>query len=146
MNKTLQIAALYLSTLRGMTIIHSHNHWTTKGQNFYENHLLFERIYNSAIEDLDLAAEKFVGLFGSDCLNYELNTNLLNKVLLKYKDGSDSPIKMSLGIEEDFLKLSSQAYEAFEEASVLSLGLDDMISSIASNRESSVYLLKQNLK
>jgi hypothetical protein len=52
---------------------------------------------------------------------------------------------MSLEIEKEFLKFSSVAYDRFEAAGHLTLGLDDMIMAIASSREEAVYLLQQTL-
>lgn len=85
MEKCFKVAALYVATLKALALIHQHNHWTTKGEMFYGDHLLFERLYNSTLENLDLAAEKFIGVFSDECLNYDLQTELLHKVLLKYK-------------------------------------------------------------
>ena len=146
MEKSCKIASLYIASLKAMALIHQMSHWTTHGGTFYGDHLLFERLYNSALKDLDLAAEKFVGLFGDSCLDYDLQTDLLHKVLLKYKHLEGSPAQMSLVSEEDFLKLSKTAYDFFEEEGKLTLGLDDAIMAIASQREESVYLLKQALK
>lgn len=146
MDKCSKTAALYIASLRAISFIHTQSHWTTKGNSFYGDHLLFERIYNSALENLDLAAEKFMGLFGPDCLDYTLQADLLNKILLKYKDLEGEPLEMSLAIEKDFLKFSQQAYNCFEEEGTLTLGLDDTIMSIASKREEAVYLLQQPLK
>lgn len=143
MDKCSKVCALYVATLKAIALIHQHSHWTTRGIPFYGDHLLFERLYNSALKDLDLAAEKFIGLFGDECLSYDLQAELLNKVLIKYKDLEGSPINMSLAIEKDFLNLSRDAYDCFEQEGKLTLGLDDMIMAIASQREESVYLLKQ---
>ncbi len=145
MEKCDKVAALYLATLRAMSIIHQRNHWTTHGDNFYSDHLLFDRIYESTNENIDTAAEKFMGLFGDDFLDYNTQTGLLNKVLLKYKELNISPVEMSLAIEKDFLKFSKDAYNCFEEEDRLTLGLDDMITSISGTREESVYLLQQVL-
>ncbi len=146
MDKNCKIGALYIATLKAMALVHQHNHWTTKGDAFYGDHLLFERLYNSALKDLDTAAEKFVGLFGDQCLDYDLQTDLLHRVLLKYKNLEGSPAQMSLEVEKDFLKLSKEVYNNFEDSGALTLGLDDMIMAIASSCEESVYLLKQLLK
>lgn len=146
MDKCSKTAALYVATLRALALVHQHSHWTTKGRPFYGDHLLFERIYKSALDDMDLAAEKFIGLFGSDCLDYALQTDLLNKVLLRYKGLKDKPLEMSLAIEKDFLKFSKDAYNCFEDEGKLTLGLDDMVMAIASSREGAVYLLQQTLK
>lgn len=146
LDKCSKTAALYIATLKAIALIHQNGHWTTKGDAFYGDHLLFERLYNSALESLDLAAEKYMGLFGADCLNYALQIDLLNKILLKYKGLEGKPLVMSLTIEKDFIKFSQGAYNCFEEEGKLTLGLDDMIMSIASKREEAIYLLQQSLK
>lgn len=145
MDKHNKVAALYVATLKAMTLIHQHSHWTTRGVPFYGDHLLFMRIYESAQKDLDLAAEKYVGLFGDQVLDYDTQTQLLNQVLSKYSDLEGSPAQMSLAIEKDFLKFSKDAYTLFEAEGHLTLGLDDMIMAIASSREEAVYLLQQKL-
>lgn len=146
MEKCSKVAALYIATLKAMALIHQHNHWTAKGEAFYGDHLLFERLYDSALKDLDLAAEKFIGLWSDTVIAYDLQTELLNKVLSKYSKLEGSPMEMSLAVEKDFLLFSKSAYECFESEGKLTLGLDDMIMSIASQREESVYLLQQSLK
>ena len=145
MDKCCEVAALYIASLKGMAQIHQHNHWTTNGESFYGDHLLFKRLYESATEDLDAAAEKFIGLFSDECLKYDLQAELLNKVLLRYSKLEGSPVEMSLAIEKDFIKFCESAYECFEKEGKLTLGLDDMIMSMSNNREESVYLLQQVL-
>lgn len=145
MDKCSKVGALYVATLKALSLIHQHNHWTTKGASFYGEHLLFERLYKSTLENLDLAAEKFIGVFGDQCLGYDLQAALLNKVLLKYRNLEGSPAQMSLEAEKDFLKFSKDAYNCFEEEGKLTLGLDDMVMAIASAREEAVYLLQQSL-
>lgn len=142
MDKCSKVAALYVATLKAIYLIEQHCHWTTKGNDFYGDHLMFQRLYESAQEDTDLAAEKFIGVFGLDCMDYATQVDLLNKVLLKYKNIED-PVDCCLKIEMDFLKFSQAAYDCFKQEETMTLGLDDMIMSIASSREESVYLLKQ---
>ncbi len=141
MDKCTKMAALYIATLKAMYIIHQQNHWLAKGDNFYGNHLLFQRIYESVPESLDGAAEKFVTIFGPECLNYKLQADLLNKLLLKYQDKCESGLDCSLAVEKDFINLSKATYECFEQEGNLTLGLDDFIMATASAREESVYLL-----
>jgi DNA-binding ferritin-like protein len=145
MDKSCKIGALYIATLKGIALIHQHNHWTTRGAPFYGDHLLFERLYNDVLKNLDMAAEKFVGLFGDRCLSYDMQADLLFKVLLKYKNLEGSPHRMSLQVEKDFLEFSKTAYNTFEDEGTLTLGLDDMIMEIASKHEEFCYLLQQSL-
>lgn len=145
MEKVWKIANLYVATLRQMYLIHQYSHWTTRGDPFYGDHLLFERLYKSAAEDADAAAEKMIGLFGSDGVDYDAQTEFMDKLAKKYASLNGEPHQMSLKIELDFLEYSKTAYKALEEEGALSLGLDDMIMSIANKREESVYLLKQTV-
>ena len=145
MDKPTKMCALYLATLQAMTIIHKQSHWLTQGKTFYGDHLLFERIYDSAIENLDSAAEKFIGAYGDGCLDYDLQADLLHRVLVKYNNLEGSPQQMSLAIERDFLKLNGDLNKLLEDEDLITLGVSDMLGSIASDRDTAVYLLKQSL-
>ncbi len=141
MDKCVKMAAVYVATLKAMYLIHQQNHWLAKGNDFYGNHLLFQRIYESVSGSLDTAAEKFITILGAECLDYKLQADLLNKLLLKYSDKCEDGLSCSLAIEQDFIKFSKAAYECFEQEGKLTLGLDDFIMATASEREESVYLL-----
>lgn len=133
--------AQYLANLRGLYLIHQNHHWVTSGANFYGNHLLFQRIYESAQKNADQAAEKFIGLYGSKAINIKEQLALITECVEKYADG-DQLVQTSLAAEKDFLTSSEEFYEEFKEE--MSLGLDDLILSIANDREEAVYLLQQN--
>jgi DNA-binding ferritin-like protein len=140
MNRVEELACLYISLLRSVYLVHQNSHWLSKGSNFYGNHLLFERIYKSAAEDADTAAEKFIGLFGNEALDLHMQAQLIGETLKDFSSGD--PRQMSLGIEKKFLDYSEKLYDVLKEEG-MSLGLDDMLMSIASNREGAVYLLQQ---
>jgi DNA-binding ferritin-like protein len=146
MDKSNKVCALYIASLRGLAIIYQQCHWTTKGSSFYGDHLLFERLYNNTLKDLDMAAEKFIGTLGDECLEYDLQNELLGKFLVKYSNLDGSPVEMSLTAEKDFLKFSVEVYNILEEEGKMTQGIDDMILGISNSREESVYLLQQILK
>lgn len=143
--KILQLSNLYVATLRQIYLTHQYSHWTTRGDAFYGDHLVFERLYKSAADDADSAAEKMIGLFGAESVNYDSQRNFMTKLAEKYSSLDGEPVKMSLAIEKHFLDFSKEVYKAFDDDGVLSLGLDDLIMQIASSRETSVYLLNQIL-
>lgn len=146
MDKCQKTAALYLATLKAMTLIHQQSHWLSKGNDFYGNHLLFQRIYESAQENLDGAAEKFIGLFDLDCENFALQNDLLSKILKRYEPLCNNPVEASLKLEKDFINLSDAAYKCFETEDKMSQGLDDFMMATASAREEAIYLLQQASK
>ena len=145
MEQTTQSLALYLATLRAITIIHQNCHWRSSGIAAYAHHLLFERLYEASQETLDGAAEKLIGVFGDECLKLSMHNSFLGKVLSRYEslDSEDNFIVMALKIEKDFLKLSEDLYKMLETQELLTLGLDDFIMSTASRHEEAVYLLQQ---
>jgi DNA-binding ferritin-like protein len=145
MNKCQKMASIYLAMLRSIYNIHQNNHWLTKGNDFYGNHLLFKRMYESAQENADLAAEKFIGILGRGSLTHSSQSELISKITKKYGEKYSDLLEMSLEIELEFLKFSDEAYNCFEQEGNLTLGLDDMLCAIANKREESIYLLRSAL-
>lgn len=146
MNKLKKLVALYIASLRSLAFIHQQNHWTAKGKNFYSNHKLFSDLYESALENLDAAAEKTIGVLGEDSLDFELQSTLLHKCLGLYKPLSKTPIEQSLKAEKDFIVFSKKLYKTLEDNNQMTEGFDDLIMSIANDREKAVYLLQQTAK
>src|SRR5579885_2219708 len=146
MEKCEKMANLYVATLRAIYLIEQHCHWTARGSNFYGNHLLLERLYKDLIDEADGAAEKMVGLFGKNGLDYKLQCELIHNIINKYADLAEHPLKQALAIENDFIKLSEELFNGFEKEGKLSLGLDDFIMATSSKHEEHLYLLQQALK
>jgi DNA-binding ferritin-like protein len=146
MEKLFELTNLYIASLRSLYLIHQHGHWTTKGLTFYGDHLLFERLYKQASEDADIAAEKMIGLFGESAFDYVKQFELIGKIGANYAKYEGNPIKMSLAIVADFIKLSKQFYDYLESENKMTLGLDDLIMNLANKQEESSYLLNQALK
>lgn len=143
MDNVKELACLYISLLRSVALLHQNSHWLTNGSNFYSNHLLFDRIYKSASEDSDLAAEKMIGVFGPEALDLDLQAKLIGKALQEF--ASEGQLEGSLKIEKKFLEFSKKFYDTLKEEDQMTLGLDDLIMSIANNREGACYLLQQTM-
>jgi len=144
MDRVEEVCCYYISLLRSVALVHQNGHWLSKGSNFYGNHLLLDRIYKTAAEDADAAVERFVGLFGSEVLDLQMQSQMIGKTLEEFSDGS--PLDASLEIEKKFIAFSEKFYKLLEKEDKLTLGLEDMLPAIASNRETAVYLLQQTLK
>lgn len=138
-----EIFTAYVVFLRGLALIHQNNHWQEGGQNFYANHLLFQRLYEETFDLLDAAAERSVGTFGSDSLNLSRQAKVLSNLLLKYSNEESSTLDSSLLACKDFLRLAKNAYDTLKGSGTLSLGIDDLIMSQSSTVESHLYLLQQ---
>ena len=144
MDKIEQLCGYYLGFLRGVALLHQNHHWVSRGGNFYGNHLLFERIYTSALEDMDAAAEKFVGLFGEDALDIQMQAKVIAQTMLKYAEGG--LVENSLRAEKEFQDIAKHLYDTLDEEDKLSMGLDNMLQGISDNSEERAYLLGQVTK
>jgi len=136
-----EVCGLYIAFLRSIYLQHKNDHWRAKGANFYGDHLLLDRIAETAEKDSDLAAEKCIGVFGEGVLDLSMQAEMIHKTLQNFTSGH--PIETSLAIETKFLAFSEKFYKLLEKEGKMTLGIDDMIMAIASNREEAVYLLKQ---
>lgn len=143
MNSIPELCGYYIALLRTAYNVHQNSHWRTSGSNFYGNHLLFQRLYESAGKDADGAAEKMIGVFGDETLNLSIQAQLIGKMMAKYS--GSSPLENSMAVEKAILAFSDKLYEALGEADKLSLGTDNFLQGVADKREEAVYLLKQTM-
>ena len=146
MKKTAQEAKAlmtkYVAYLRALYHIEQEAHWKTSGPEFYGNHLLFQRLYEGTQEDVDTAAEKTIGVYGELGSHDDIMIEIISKFSSEHFGGNFT--QSVLAAEEAFLELSKEIYNSLGES--LTLGVDDMIMSIASRHEVHVYLLKQALE
>lgn len=139
--KTVALLNQYLGFLRALAIIHQHGHWKCACEQFYGNHLLLERLYDSAQKLIDGTAEKIIGLFGNKALIHSRQADIISSVVSKYV--SDDHLENSLKACNDFLSLSNEVYKTIKQEDKMSMGLDDMIMAHHSKIETAIYLLRQ---
>jgi len=144
MNSIPELCGYYIALLRTAYLIHQGSHWGTSGSNFYGNHLLFQRLYESAGKDADGAAEKMIGLFGDETLNLSMQAQFIGKMMAKYS--GSTPLDNSLAVEKAILSVSDKLYKDLESEEKLTLGLDNFMQGVSDKREEAVYLLKQVMK
>lgn len=133
-----------LIKLRLLSMYYQTAHWTVKGSLFYQDHLLFERLYSTVSEEIDGVAERAIGVTGDrSVVNLP---EILEKVLdaskkLRYEPRENVEfIQEALDLENDLISFLEDS------AKGVSLGVNDLMASIASTHESNIYLLKQRLK
>lgn len=141
--------AVLLAALRMVYMIHQQNHWIVKGQTSYEDHLLFQRLYETVNDEIDTVAEKCIGVSDDSALvNLELQLKTVYQMLKSLAATNtvltqNEVVKKSLSVEYTFLKLCDVVSDSLEGQGLLTQGIDNMIAGIADVHESHVYLLKQ---
>lgn len=128
-----------LSYLRALYQAYQHMHWKSQGQNYYGDHLLFQRLYEDVQAEVDLVAEKTIGITNDvGSIDNELKDSL--PLAEKMLDGNDYP-KQAVEVEKGLLDLVKQLM-----GSNPSDGVQNLLQSIADKHEEHVYLLQQRAK
>lgn len=136
-----ELSTYYIAFLRALAIIHQNHHFVVRGNSFFSQHQMFDKLFSRANEDVDMMSEKLVGIFGSDFLDLQAQGQIIRHILERHSNGD--PIEISLNAEKEFLKVSENFYEALKTEDKLTMGLDDAIMGIFNTHENSIYYLKQ---
>jgi starvation-inducible DNA-binding protein len=129
-----------IAVLRAQRWLYETLHWQVQGSDFYQLHLLFERLYNSVLGEIDGLAEKMVCYYGREAVDAESSLQASQQWLKKWKG---EPVARAITSEKQLQILLQQTYKTMKEKKQLSLGLDDFIMGLANNHESNLYLLEQ---
>jgi hypothetical protein len=147
--------SVLLANLRALSILHHQHHWVTSGQTSYEDHLLYQRLYEAIDGEVDSVGERCVGLGSADNVNLILQMKTMFAFIKEYSSGAtvmpglggngNELIQKSLSAELMFLTLANTVKESLEAAGLLTRGLDNLLAGIEDVHETHVYLLKQRL-
>lgn len=142
--------SVLLVHLKFLASVHQNHHWTTKGEPYYGDHLLFERLYGGVTGEIDSVAEKAIGLGSTANVDLVLQTSQCFKLVQGYGMTTTVPqptelAKRSYLAEMNFLKVTSHLVEHMKDCGTLTRGLDNLIAGIEDAHEGHVYLLKQRI-
>lgn len=140
--------SVLLVNLRYLQTMHQTHHWVARGDSFYGDHLLFERLYNDATEEVDSLAEKLVGLGTEKNVDLYMQMKQLGKLISSRYGQIAIPnpfelLQFSLEGERDFVKMVLQVRDMLDSNGQLSYGLDNHLAGLADAHESHIYLLRQ---
>ena len=142
--------SVYIVYLKFLASVHQNHHWVTKGESYYGDHLLFQRIYEATISDVDSLAEKAIGLGSAQCVDLCLQTAQCLKLVKGYGMTSTVPTpselaKRSYLAEVNFLKVAAHLADDLNECGLLTRGLDNLLQGVEDKHEGHIYLLKQRI-
>ena len=142
--------SVLLVHLKFLSAVHQNHHWITKGEPFYGDHLLFQRLYECVAGEIDAVAEKAIGLGSTANVDLVLQTSQCFKLVQGYGMTTTIPqptelAKRSYLAEMNFLKVTSHLVDCMKECGTLTRGLDNLIAGIEDKHEGNIYLLKQRI-
>ena len=140
--------SVILVLLRHLALLHQTHHWQAKGDPFYGDHLLFERLYGGVSGEIDQIAEKAVGLSGPESVEMQLQVSQLQRLLQGVGTSSTIPqsselAQRPLAAEMNFIKSVEILMTMMQETGQMTKGLDNLLAGILDTHEGHVYLLKQ---
>lgn len=136
----------FLALTEGLQVIHHSHHWQTKGNNFYGDHLLFQRLYEAVQAEIDLIGEKLIGVSQDLGLTNYFKRVKAMEMFLKAVTHSDQPyVVVSHDAELVYVRLGGEIMDQLEQAGLLTRGLEQMLGNILDKHEEHIYLLDQRL-
>jgi len=126
-------------------------HWVSKGDSSYGDHLLYERLYDEDVEEIDKYAEKFIPMTGEEAVN---PANVLSVAADRMSKVANFSAGMSgeelaegvLRCEKYVLAELEKLHESLKNTNDMTLGLEDLLPEMHSLHESHVYLVSQRMK
>jgi hypothetical protein len=112
-------------------------HWQARGPTSYGDHLLFERLYEARIEEIDGLAEIIAGEYGSDKLDPVASWAAASEVIGQLIAGG-SPVS----IAQSVLK-SVEACNAAAASGPYPASTQNFISGVGTSHLTALYLLQQ---
>lgn len=126
-----------LAQLMYMQVWYNSCHWLSKGDNYYGDHLLFERLYDALSGEIDGIAEKGIMMGGEETVS---RNDLIKQMMEKEEKSADDIIKHSIELEQQLLSIIATKKEE------MSGGTQNLLDDISDNHERNLYLLGQRNK
>lgn len=142
--------ASLLVMLRSVYLLHQAHHWQSAGKSYYGDHLLFQRIYETVLPEMDSVAERTVGLGGAQLVYSAAQSALTTRALEAFSDvEKHAQARMPASQARVFSSLNAEMalIEAIDKVLALrnSNGVQNLLQGIADTHEGNVYLLQQRL-
>lgn len=117
-------------------------HWLSKGESFYQDHLLFERLYGKLDDEMDGLAELMLIETDNDKdFDAKKISEETAKITPQTKKTCEENLEISYVLEERILKFIGKQKEA-----EWSVGLYNHLAAISQNHQSNLYLISRALK
>lgn len=128
--------------IQALNVFYRSAHWRSKGDFFYQNHLLFQRLYEGLDDEIDTLVELIIGDTSDTAF---VAPKLFNDKTQSYTPigSEDAQLNLTRGAELEKLLLSK--IQALNENSI-SVGIFNHIAGIAQNHSRNLYLIEQTLR
>lgn len=139
--------ATLVAMLRAVYQVHQGAHWQTRAQTYYADHLLFQKLYEATLPEIDSVAERTIGSGGLALLNPTSQSARTTEFIDAVRgSGAKVPnahelVAVSLSVENMLLQLIDEVLSL----PGVSQGTQNLLQGIADTHEGHIYLLQQRL-
>lgn len=149
--------SVLVSALRALYQLHQSHHWTTKGSSYYADHLLYQKLYEGILPEIDSVAERAVGSGGIELLRPIPQAKQTLRFVEVFCAGGSKKHETGYaiaGAHFDPYQLAARSLEAElfviglidqVESGRTSAGTRNLLEGIADTHEGHIYLLNQRL-
>lgn len=145
--------SVLVSSLKALASIHQSHHWQASGDTSYGDHLLYERLYNGVLGQIDSIAEKAVAFGGEDLVcpqKLEVQTMDFVSAVCACNSNLVSAggrlAAQSLEAEKHFTNLLGMVIDSLKAKGQLTHGISNLLEGVADAHETNCYLLGQRIK
>lgn len=139
--------AAFLAATEALQMLEHSHHWQTKGENFYGDHLLYQRLYEQILGEIDLIGEKLIGLSQKTSLTNYFKRIKAMEIFLKSVTHKNEPyVVVSHDAELAYVRMGGELMDSMEKAGLLTRGLEQMLGNILDKHEEHIYLLDQRVQ
>jgi len=130
-----------LSALQALYFHYQVAHWTCQGDHFYSDHLMYQRLYEGLNDVIDTLAEKILGYCPSSDIKTLPQLSSTQNWLVIWDVESDL-ISKSIFAEKTVLDYTKKLHDFLQKVGI-TLGMEDFLTSLSSEREDALYLLNR---
>jgi DNA-binding ferritin-like protein len=117
-------------------------HWRAKGSPYYGDHLLFQRLYEARLPEIDRLAETLMAVGGPAAVEPMRSWEAVKAVIESAERIQGSDTRKSIAVVQDTLHKLEQANAAVG-ASKYPLAVNNVLAGIADAQLTALYLLQQ---
>lgn len=117
-------------------------HWRSKGQDYYGDHLLYQRLYQDRAEEIDRIGEVLVALGGSESILPNITVVGMQDLISRVEATKGKDAVKGLALVNETLRRINAA-NALIGSDAYALSVNNVLAGFADKHLEALYLLKQ---
>jgi DNA-binding ferritin-like protein len=135
------LLGVMLAFTEALSMIHQSHHWQKQGDSFFGDHLMYQRLYEETNAEIDVLAEKIVGVGGIKMTNYFTRLSIIRSFMRGVAKG-EAPEVESHRAGLMYVIAGEMVMDVLKEKDILTRGIEQALGNILDKHESHIYLLQ----